>query len=111
MVRRKEGERDPGNVILLAPEAGPKGGVDDLFDCRHVREKRLEHDAALSGRLQMIREVIVDPRRDQARCQVRPVTLNHPHSIASSIPSFVCFASSVAAAFPSLPRSYRPQPE
>src|SRR5450759_2943426 len=45
------------------------------------------------------------------RGRVRPVTLSHLYSIASSIPPFVCSASSVAAAFPSLPRSDRPQPE
>src|SRR5450759_2943425 len=49
IVRRQESERDPGNVILLAPEAGPEGRVDDLLDRRHVGEKRLGPDAARPG--------------------------------------------------------------
>lgn len=63
LLRRKKSERNPRHVSFLAPHAGPKRGVDDLFDTGHVG-----HGCGiLPAALRLIQEVSMHERRDYAR--------------------------------------------
>jgi hypothetical protein len=63
LLRRKEGERDPWHVSFLAAHAGPKRGVDHLFDAGHAGNR----SGILTAAVRLIQEVSMHERRDYAR--------------------------------------------
>ena len=69
---RQERQRDLRDVVLLAPQARPERRVHEGFDVRDARQCRLRFGAPRPGRGLVVREVLVDSRRDDAGGRVEP---------------------------------------